>query len=166
MKELIAESLTHIFSFLLFMWILKRYAWTPLIELMDARRDHIRQRVEAAAEAKAAAEEERHRLEETKARLEAEAESKVQEALRRARDVAQTIEQKAHDEASRILRTAREQAEADRLHAREALEKETAQLALETAEKLLRDVMDQQLHEKLISKLLADLDSRQEGGTP
>ncbi len=163
MNALIAESLTHIFSFLLFMWILKRYAWGPLLEVMDARRQHIRDRIDAAEQARAAADEERRKLSVRRQELEAQVEARLQESLRQARKIAQDIEQQAREEASRILRTARKQAEADRLSAKEELQHETAQLALEAAEKLLTDVMNPALHERLVSKMLERVDSGRGG---
>ena len=51
----IRQVLTQILGFLLMVWILRRYAWGPLIGMLEARREKIAGDFKAADRAKAEA---------------------------------------------------------------------------------------------------------------
>ena len=39
--SIVQQVVTHILGFLIFVWILKKYAWGPLLGLMEERRNKI-----------------------------------------------------------------------------------------------------------------------------
>ncbi len=163
MQTLLAETLTHVAAFLLFYWVLKRFAWEPLLEALDHRREHIREQLESARRARQEAERAKQEFEDRMRRLEEEETVRLQRAVAEGRRLAEAIERKAREEASRILRTAREQAEAEVLRAREALQHNLGQLVVQATEDLLRDVLDEGLHRRIVEAATAKLEHRVQG---
>ena len=163
MHSLLAETLTHVVAFLLFYWVLKRFAWEPLLEALDHRREHIREQLESAKRARQEAEKAREEYQARVRQLEVEETVRLQKAVAEGRRLAEEIERKAREEASRILRTAREQAEAELLRVREALQRDTAELVVQATEDLLRDVLDDRLHLRIVEVAAEKLERQTEG---
>ena len=164
MHTLLAETVTHVVAVLRFFWVLKRFAWEPLLEAIDHRREHIRDRLEAARQAKEEADRIRAEYERRLEELEQERALKFQEAVSNGRKLAEQIEQQAREQAARILQTAREQAQVEYLRAREALQKDVAHLVVRATEDLLRDVLDDRLHQRIL-ELAAEKVEAQARGT-
>jgi len=139
-------------------YVLKRFAFGPIQQAIDQRRDRIR---EALAEADNAREEARKLLEEHK-QLRAQARSEAEEVLAEARRIGESMRERARDEAEqdrqRRLEDTRRQIEAETTRALEQIRTEVAELALVAAEKVTRKSLDDADHRRLIEEAIGDLD--------
>jgi F-type H+-transporting ATPase subunit b len=81
----------------------------------------------------------------------------VEQAQRRANDMIEQARSAASAEGQRVLATAQQQIELEAGRVRESLRRDVAQLAVETASKLLEREIDARAHADLIDKLAAQI---------
>ena len=155
--------ITQILGFLLTIWILKKYAWGPVINILEARRDKIRGEFEdidrrknevAGLQSKLAAE-----LRE----IEAQARVKIQEGVHEGERVGSEIKEKARQDAQAMLQRAQDQIAQDRDKAQVELRNQRVSLVIAGAEKVLREKLDAQTQRSQIDSFLASLGSMKPG---
>ncbi len=81
----------------------------------------------------------------------------MEQAQRRANDMIEQARTAASSEGQRVLATAQQQIELESRRVRETLRRDVAQLAVETASKLLEREIDARAHAELIEKLAAQI---------
>ena len=139
-------------------FVLKRFAFGPIQQAIDARRDRIRQSLE---EAERAREESRKLLEEHR-QLRASVRGEAEEILAEARRVSDSLRDRAREETEadrqRRLEDTRRQIEAETTRALEQIRAEVAELALVAAEKVTRKSLDRDDQRRLIDEAIRELD--------
>ncbi len=153
-------------TFLTMVWILKRFAWKPLLAAIDAREKSIRDAIEQAdrdrTQAEGLVKEHRELLADAR-RERAEA---VDQGKRDAERVRDEILAKARAQRDQVLKQTEEQVEAGLRKARGELRSTAVDLAILAAEKLLTRNLDDATQRKLVEEHLADLERRSGGSTP
>ncbi len=153
----IAQVLTNIIGFLLVVWVLRKFAWGPILGLLDARREKIRSDFAEAEQALSDADKLRDDFEQKIGDIKVIEREKVQEAVKRGEGIAEGIV----GEARRQADSTRQKAETDL-----ALETDKAQIALRdtvvgmaigAAEKVVDERLDDDLHRKLIKDYIDNL---------
>jgi F-type H+-transporting ATPase subunit b len=143
-------------TFLLAFWVLKRYAFGPIIKLMDERRNTIESGVKLG---------EKMRKDETE--MEAKIEKALHDARKQAdgiiaaaqdsgRQVVRDAEDKARDKASGILKSAEEQIKSETQRARKQLEKEIVGLVSDATEVIIGEKVDAKKDAQLIDRALKE----------
>jgi F-type H+-transporting ATPase subunit b len=160
-------SLWTLITFLIVLFILKKYAFGRLAGLLDERRNAIRDNIESAEATRAEAE---RVLEEYKQQLAA-ARHESSEILERARKVAEEQRRQLHDEiaAERERGIAQAQAaiQAETRQSLDRIKREIAELTLLSTQRVLGRALDQAEQRRLIDEALRDVDfSSLEGGEP
>lgn len=153
----LAQIVSQILAFLIMVWILKRYAWQPLLSVMQTRQNKIAEEFSAIESAK---KELKSLQEEYKTKLktiEVEAHSKFQAEIAKASRVAEEIHQKALQDAKETLKRAEEEIGRETIKARNSLKKEMIDLILLSTEKILNEKMKNPAEQKAyISSLLEE----------
>lgn len=139
------------------LWILKRYAWGPISEALDAREQSI---VDSLNRAEKALEESRQlQAKNEEARRDAERES--QRVLLHAREEAQRIRedevQRTRLEIQEMRATAREEIERQKGAALRELRTEVASLAIQAAEQILHENLDRTRQQRLVDRFISEL---------
>ena len=99
---------TQIIGFLIVLWVLKRYAWKPVLGLLEERRAPHRQRCGLGGEAlRHEAERIRAEYEEQLKGIEVQARERIQAAVAEGQKVAEEIRANAHREARAITEKAK-----------------------------------------------------------
>ncbi len=151
-------SIWTIVMFLLVLFILGKFAWRPMLDALDAREAGIRESID---EAKQMREEAAAALEEHRKQL-GDARRQAQEIVGEAREAGEAlrrdIEGKAREESERILERARREIQRERDQALEALRRQSVELALAAAARLLDRKLDGELDRKFIEDYLDELD--------
>jgi F-type H+-transporting ATPase subunit b len=127
-------------------WVLKRYAFGRIQQMIDQRRERIRQ---AVAEADHAREEARNLLEEHRKLAES---RRVSEAQR------QRVKEETEADRQRRLEETRRQIEAETRRALEEIRAEVAELSLLAAEKVTRRSLREEDQRRLIDEAIGELD--------
>jgi F-type H+-transporting ATPase subunit b len=147
-----------IVCFLITLFVLKKFAFGPIQNMIDERRARIRSSVEEAENARTEA---RKLLEEHKALI-AGAKNEAGAILAEARRVGDSQRERAKEEIEadrqRRLEDTRKQIEAETTRALEQIRSEVAELALVATEKVVGQVLDREQDRKLIEAAVGDLD--------
>ena len=138
-------------------YILKKYAFGPILDGLDKREEEIEQSLENA-----------DRLERELATLDATVQSKTDETEDKvrgmidsgreaAREAGKNIESKAREEAQILRENANREIASAQGKAENTLRKTSAELAVEMAAKLLRQKMDDKGRKELADQLIAEM---------
>ncbi|MBS0286469.1 MAG: F0F1 ATP synthase subunit B [Proteobacteria bacterium] len=149
--------LGQMITFVLFVWITKRYVWPPIFHALKERQAKI-------ADGLAAAEKGHQELARAKEQVEInlkqskeEGANIVLEAKKQADGIVDKARQQAHEEAQRII--AQSHAEVNQMvaQAKESLRKQVAGIALVGAEKVLGQSVDPHAHQQMLEKLAQEI---------
>jgi F-type H+-transporting ATPase subunit b len=146
----LSQLLTHIVGFLIALWILKRYAWGPLLGMLDERRDKIQEDLRAAERTREDAKKDQEDLRVQLKEIDATARAKTLEAINEAREIAADIKEDARKEGKALVERARQEIEREKAKAKVELRDAVVSLALTGAEKLLSERMDDKRNRKLV----------------
>lgn len=142
--------------FVILLLLLKKYAWAPILDALDAREKSVRESLDQAANIQA--ENTRLAAEQSKALAEARAEAgRIVQAAREAGEaLKKSLETAAQDEKRRILASAAQEIEAQTRAAIAELRKTTADLSIQVAEKLVRQNLDDAKNRALVDQLIRE----------
>ena len=147
-----------IVCFLVVLFVLKRYAFGPIQQLIDARRDKIQQAIDEADNARAEA---RNLLEEHK-QLIGQAKTESEEILAEARRVAdaqrERVRVETDEDRQRRLEETKRQIEQATTQALGQIRDEVGKLSLLAAEKVTRKSLNESDQKRLIDEALAEID--------
>jgi len=152
--------LTQILGFLVLLWVLRSLAWGPLIGLLEERRQRIAGEFEEAERRKADADVLKARYEQDLKGIEAQARQRILEAVTEGQRVAAEIKTQAHADAAARLARADEEIVHEREKAREVLKQQVAVLSIRTAEKILREKLDNPAQRRLVERFIEEADAR------
>jgi F-type H+-transporting ATPase subunit b len=147
-----------IVCFLLTLFVLRRYAFGPIQNMLDERRERIQRSIEEAEHART---ESRKLLEEHRALI-GQARGQAEDILAEARKVADAQRQRVKEETEadrqRRLEETRRQIEAETQRAIVQIRAEVAELTLIAATKVTGKVLDDADHRRLIDDAINELD--------
>ena len=146
-----------LFVFIGLVLILSKYAWGPILAAVDAREKGIQAALDEAAErnAEAAGLLEQHREQLMDARRQAN--ELIAEGKAAGENVRKDIEEKARAEGQAIVERARAEIGRERDAALEVLKRESVELALAAASRLMRENLDQAKDRELVERYLDEL---------
>ena len=150
----ITNLITTVVGFLIFMWVLRRYAWGPILDLLDKRRDTIRDDYAAAEKNLSEAEQLKGDFELKLQDIKVIEREKVQEAVQRGEQLADGIVAKANDAAGQKVVKAEQDIEIESQKAQIQLRDTVVDMALGAAEKVIGERLDDNLHRKLIQEYI------------
>ncbi|MEX0843209.1 MAG: F0F1 ATP synthase subunit B [Gemmatimonadota bacterium] len=150
-------SIWTIVVFFAVLFILGKFAWGPILGVVEAREDGIRDSIQ---EAKTMKQEAEALLQETRDELAAarrQAQDLVAEGRSAGDRVRREVETKAREEADRILERARLEIERERDKALETVRVEAVELALAAASRVLDERLDAEADRELVQRYLQDI---------
>ena len=154
----IQQILTQALGFFILLFILKKFAWKPLLALLEERREKISLEFKNIEQVKS----ELSRLEEDyKAKLadiDTQARLKIQEAIAEAQRISIEIQEKSRDEAKKTLDKAKANIELEIAKARVDLRNQVANIAIKAAEKVLKEELNEEKHRRLVMGFIEDLE--------
>ena|SRR2546426_7160143 len=153
----IPQVITQILGFLLMVWILRRYAWGPVMGMLEARREKIAGEFKEADRLKAEALGLKARYESELKGIEAQARQRMQEAVAEGQRVAGEIRTQAHKDAAVRLERAADEILREREKAKEVLKQQVVALSIRTAEKILRQRLDDSAQRKLTDDFIDEV---------
>jgi F-type H+-transporting ATPase subunit b len=144
--------------FLLLVFILKKYAWKPILDAVDKRSNSIEDAINAAAEAKASL----AQLNEERAKIKkdslADRDALLKDAAETKNQIIAEAKTKAKEETDKILASAREVIKTEKMAAITELKNQVAVLSLEIAEKIVKNQLSSDEKQKaLVESLVEDV---------
>jgi len=141
---------TNIIGFVIVVLVLRKFAWGPMLGMLDARRDKIRADFNDADQARTDAEGIRGDLESQLAEIKSLEREHVQEAVKRGEELAGRIRDEASTKAAATLEKAQNDIEVETQKAQMGLRDQVVNLAIKSSEMLLKKELDDETHRKLI----------------
>jgi F-type H+-transporting ATPase subunit b len=151
---LLSQILTQLAAFLIFLWIMRRYVWRPILRLLDERREKIAGEFERIDGLKAETERARAEYEGRLKTIEHEARERIQEAIGEGRRVAQEIRERAHGDARAITNKAKENIQLEVEKARVQLKEDMIRMTMVALEHVLRTSVSREQHNRLIAEFI------------
>ena len=149
---------THSISFLITLWILKRYAWGPLLSLIEERREKIVGEFETIEREKENANQLNAQYEAKLREIDNERRAKIVEAVNEGKKIAEEIQTAAKKEAYQLREKSKSDLERDISKAKVQLKNDMVSLALAATEKLLSEKLEESQHRKLIGDYIDELE--------
>jgi|SRR3954468_5342113 len=160
--ELVKPSIGLIFwmiiSFSIIFFLLKKFAWKPILGMIKEREDSIENALASAEKAK----EEMKMLQSNNERILQEAKEEREQLLKDAREIKEKMIAEAKDiatkEGERLLKTARENIQNEKMAAVTELKNQVASLSIDIAEKILKaELSSDEKQKTLVTTLLKDV---------
>lgn len=146
----------QLIAFVIFVWLIWRFAFGPIVRMLDQRQARIRESMEAAQKMQTELQATAAKNEETLA----EARHEAQKILNQAREAADATIARAREEAGNqaeeYLNRAEATLRAETAQARQQLRQEIADLAVSAAGKIVRKELDPRTQAQLIEQTLAE----------
>ena len=145
-------------AFLVVLFILKKYAWKPILKALKDREDHIEESLQLADKVK----KEMKELQTSNEKLLVDARTERDNLLKEARETKNTIVSEAKgiagEEADKMIAAARLAIQNEKMMALTELKNEVGKLSLEIAEKVIRhELSDTKSQNELVEKLLNEV---------
>ena len=143
--------------FAVFVWFTMRFIWPSIVGAVEERGKKIAMGLAAAEKGQQELAQASQRAEGVVREARDRAAQIIDQAQRRANELVEQAKSTATSEGERLLAAAQQQIQLEATRVREALRKDVAQLAVETASKLLEREIDPRAHAALIEKMAAQI---------
>ncbi|HTO91287.1 MAG TPA: F0F1 ATP synthase subunit B [Candidatus Sulfotelmatobacter sp.] len=153
----IRQVVTQILGFLILLWGMRKFAWGPVMKVLEERRAKIAGEFAAADRARAEANESKARYESELRGIEARARARIQEAIAEGEKVAGEIRQQAQGDAAARLERAQDEIAREREKAKESVKEQIIHLSMRTAEKILRQKLDDAAQRRLVGEFVEEV---------
>ncbi|MBA4250953.1 MAG: ATP synthase F0 subunit B [Chlorobiaceae bacterium] len=144
-------------TFLILLFLLKKFAWKPILKALDEREKKIKESLELAQRAKEDAE--KMMLENKSNLLRAEEESKkiIEQSKEFAEKLKNQIIDESKDQAKKLIENASAEIDRKKLETFEELKIQVANLSIEIAEKVIRKNLDRETQNKIVSNYIDEI---------
>lgn len=144
-------------TFFILLWILKKFAFKPILQTLDEREKTIRTAVEEAAKTH----EEYQRISDKRKQVLTEADNQAKEIINQSREIAlknaKMIQDRTREEADIIMENAHREIEAEQEKAAVYLREKSVDAAVALASRILRENIDPEKHKKINDNLIDEI---------
>jgi F-type H+-transporting ATPase subunit b len=154
---------TQILGFLLVVWLLGKYAWPPVLGFIEARRQGIAADLQRAADERADAAKLHVELEKELRAIETRARARIQEAVAEGQQIASDLKASTQREATARLQRLSAELALEHEKAMVTLREDVVRLAIGSAEKVVREKLDEKSSRRLVEEFIVRV-ATDEGG--
>lgn len=151
------QILIQIIAFLVMLWVMKRFGWQPLLNVLEERRKKIQAEFDDIASQK----EELHQVtvqyEQRMKEISADARKKIQEAVAEGQKIGREIQEEAQVKSKETLIKAKSEVEAEMAKMKNQLKNDMVNLVIVTTEKILKEKLDEPGQKKLIASFIEEV---------
>ncbi len=152
------QVITQIIGFLLALFILKKFAWKPLLGILEERRSKIKSEYDKIDEEKNIVKGLSSDYEAKLKDIEGLARQKILEAAKEGQQMASQIKESARKDALEIMNRSKEEIQRELEKAKVQLKNELVDLSLRAAEKIIQEKLDEEKDRKFISDFIQGLE--------
>jgi len=159
--ELITPGIGLLFwmlvMFVIVLWILKKFAWKPIMNALKDREMSIQKALMSADSARKEMEKLKADNEKIMAKARAERDTIIRDAKQVKDNMINEAKDQASDEAKKIIQSARKEIENEKIAAIDEIKSKVAELSVGIAEKILREKLaDNKKQKEMIEKLIKE----------
>ena len=144
-------------TFVILFILLKRFAWGPLLQMLDEREKSVRDSLEAAERARAEADETLRRNQEILAGARRETQALLEQGRKESETMRAEILAQARQEAQGLVEQGKRQIQFEQKQAFDSLRAQVADLAIGAAERLIHSELDDAKHRELVADYVKSL---------
>jgi F-type H+-transporting ATPase subunit b len=149
--------LVQIASFLVALFILWRFFWGPLTQMIEKRRAGIRQDIEDARKGKQDVDQIKHRYETELSDIESQAKKMLEAAIQDGQSAKNEVLRVAQAQAAAFLENAKAEIAVEKNLAVAEVRNETVDLAVLIAEKILKQAVDPATRQRMLNEFIDGL---------
>lgn len=169
MELQLQQILTQIAGFIILLWLLKRFAWGHILNLLEERRNKIAQEFQLIEESKKELSVLKEEYESKLAEIEVYAQTRLREGVKEGERIAKEIVDKAREESIKIFKEREIEIEKERERALRDLESRIIDLSVIIASKVIGRSFSKEDHLRIINEFIShtkDLNLLGDGGNP
>jgi F-type H+-transporting ATPase subunit b len=152
------QLLTHAVGFLITLWILKKFAWKPLLALMEDRRNRIIDEFKKIEDEKMKVAQQQAQYEARLREIDNERRAKLVEAVEEGKKIAADIKAHAQDEVKELHAKAKGELEREVAKAKVELRDQMVTITMTAAQKLIKEELNDAKHRDLINRYIAEVE--------
>jgi len=153
----LGQIVTHIIGFVIAVIVLKKFAWKPLLSLLEERRNKIKSEFDDIEQERKKTEKLYSDYQVKLKEIDSLARAKIQEASREGQNLANEIKENARREAKQIVARTREEIQRDLDKAKVQLRDDVVNMTLQIAERMIQEKLDQKKDRQLIAQLVDEM---------
>lgn len=157
LQQIVSQAI----SFILLVVILRRFAWRPLLNLLDQRRARIEEELRQVAQSKADLARLQADYSQRLATIDEEARTKIQQSILEGKRIAIEIQEQARAQAHAIVNKSKDTIELELAKAKVTLRDQVAGMTVEAVERILRQKLDAKTDRQLVEAVLDELEQGQ-----
>jgi F-type H+-transporting ATPase subunit b len=147
-------------NFLLLVFLLKKFAWGPVIGALEKRENQIAQDKQAAADARKSAEELKKELDERLAQISTEAAQKMAAAVKVGEAQKEQLLAQAQEQTQQLLKQATQQIQAEKIKALADVRSEIASISVLAASRVVERNLKEDAADQLVTKILEEVQKK------
>ena len=147
-------------NFLLLVFLLKKFAWGPIIGALEKREQQIASDKQAAADARASAEELKKQLDKHLAQISDEAAQKIAAAVKTGETQKEQILAQAKEQAQRLVDQTTQQIEAEKNKALADVRAEIASLSMLAASRVIEKNLTADTADQIVAQVLKEVQKK------
>ncbi len=144
-------------AFFIFLYLVKKYVWPPLLAAMEERKKRIESGILAAERGMAEQQEAEQKAQEVLKRSKGQAAEIIANATRQASAMVEEAKDVAMQEADRVKAQAQAEIEQDAIRARNELKDQVSDLVMQGVNSVLAKEVDAKAHKDMLGKLSQSL---------
>lgn len=154
---LLAQIATTIVAFFVVLWILAKFAWKPILRMIDERRETIARDFETIASRQAKLESQIKDYEERLRQIDSEARERQNKAIEQGQRTANELLEQARTQAEEIRAKAAADVRIEIEKARVELRDAMTRMTVEATRRLIQETLDEERHAALVGNALEEL---------
>jgi F-type H+-transporting ATPase subunit b len=145
-------------GFILLYFLLKKFLFSRIIDLIKAREEEIRGVYAKSEQDRDEASKLKSQYESRMTEIEAEAHKKIQEAVLEAKKMSENIISNTREQAEKIKEKATREIEQEKKNAVAVIKKDAINLSMIAAEKIIKESIDKNTAEKMVDNAIKDIE--------
>ncbi|PIR04144.1 MAG: ATP synthase F0 subunit B [Candidatus Magasanikbacteria bacterium CG11_big_fil_rev_8_21_14_0_20_39_34] len=150
-------GLFNLINFLVVFWLLKKFAFKPIMKVIDERQSKMTEGMENYEKSKTDLQMAEKKAQDIIDNAKVEANKIVENSHQQAVGAGEQMKKKAKEEIELLIAQAKKNIEIDRADMRDALRRETIELVVLAVEKIIHEKLNDKKDEKYIKDILASL---------
>ncbi len=146
-----------IVTFVILLWILKKFTWKPILMALDQRESAIRESLEKAEKAKEDAQKVLDANQANLAKAEEESKKIIGQSRAYAEKLKEQIIHESREQAKKLIEDAASEIDRQKEAAFDELKGQIAEIAVKAAEKILKENLDKETQKKLLDKYIGEI---------
>jgi F-type H+-transporting ATPase subunit b len=147
----LGQVLTQIVAFLIMLWVLKRFAWKPLFEVMDARQQKIHDEFDAIAKQKEELQALAKKYEDQLQTIQGLAHQKIHEAVKEGLRISADIQNEAKERAKNLLTQMQQELAREVTESKMRLKNDLVKMTIEATQKMIRESLTPEKQNELVA---------------